>query len=185
MLPYAQNNQSPPNQHFSQQPPYQQFSSQYPTQTQSFSGVANAVDSNGPPSFPSPANGNYNMPNAQGLPQRPNFSTPTQQGNKADSTSLNTPTEALSLDELVSNAAKAAEGATNPTEDKKEKKTKKESSKNIKLVYSDNNVSPEEKMARLPRYAFNPSNNPEPVLGTPDAAVTGTVRGADTIETQA
>jgi hypothetical protein len=37
-----------------------------------------------------------------------------------------------------------------------EKKAKKEKDKNAKMVYSDNEVSPEEKMAKMPRYAFVP-----------------------------
>jgi hypothetical protein len=37
-----------------------------------------------------------------------------------------------------------------------EKKPKKEKDKNTKMVYSDNEFSPEEKMAKLPRYAFVP-----------------------------
>lgn len=73
---------------------------------------------------------------------------------------------ATSLDELVSGAARnaekgvgavvtgnagaKAEGAAD------EKKGKKEKDKNVKMVYSDNEVSPEEKMAQLPRYAFAP-----------------------------
>lgn len=72
---------------------------------------------------------------------------------------------ASSLDDLVSGAAKDADkAATNdnkppsgktivPVEEKKSKKDKDKS----KLVYSDNEVSPEEKMAQLPRYAFVPT----------------------------
>jgi len=37
-----------------------------------------------------------------------------------------------------------------------EKKDKKEKSKASHLVYSDHESSPEEKMARMPRYAFTP-----------------------------
>ena len=39
-----------------------------------------------------------------------------------------------------------------------EKVPKKEKDKNktSRLVYSDNEVSPEEKMAKMPRYAFTP-----------------------------
>jgi len=37
-----------------------------------------------------------------------------------------------------------------------EKKVKKEKDKNAKLIYSDNEVSPEEKMAKMQRYAFVP-----------------------------
>jgi len=39
---------------------------------------------------------------------------------------------------------------------KGEKRPKKEKEKEIKLVYSDNETSPEEKMAKLSRYAFVP-----------------------------
>ncbi|KAL8717186.1 MAG: hypothetical protein Q9225_005548 [Loekoesia sp. 1 TL-2023] len=73
---------------------------------------------------------------------------------------------ATSLDELVSGAARDAEKAANAGSNAKdaskadgmseEKKGKKEKDKNMKLVYSDNEVSPEEKMAQLPRYAFAP-----------------------------
>ena len=74
---------------------------------------------------------------------------------------------ATSLDELVSGAAKDADRATNAGEAKpelpkaeipaEEKKGKKEKDKNMKLIYSDNEVSPEEKMAQMSRYAFAPS----------------------------
>ncbi|KAL8769568.1 MAG: hypothetical protein Q9209_004500 [Squamulea sp. 1 TL-2023] len=69
---------------------------------------------------------------------------------------------ATSLDDLVSGAARDAAKATNlvgingtnPVEAPEDKKGKKD--KAAKLVYSDNEVSPEEKMAHLPRYAFAP-----------------------------
>lgn len=38
-----------------------------------------------------------------------------------------------------------------------EKKARKEKDKSTKLVYSDNETSPEEKMAKLSRYAYVPS----------------------------
>ena len=71
---------------------------------------------------------------------------------------------ASSLDDLVSGAAKDADKAAEvksevpKAEESKpeEKKGKKEKDKNMKLVYSDNDVSPEEKMAQMPRYAFAP-----------------------------
>lgn len=72
---------------------------------------------------------------------------------------------ASTLDDLVSGAAKdadkAATGQSNAAGSKaaagaEEKKGKKEKDKG-KLVYSDNDISPEEWMARLPRYAFVPS----------------------------
>lgn len=73
---------------------------------------------------------------------------------------------ATSLDDLVSGAAKDADKAAGTTETKPdvpkieepaEKKGKKEKDKNMTLIYSDNDVSPEEKMAQMPRYAFAPS----------------------------
>lgn len=88
------------------------------------------------------------------------------------------PTEATSLDELISSASKRADenarkaaspqplaatqsaGETHLAKDQaveeKTEKKDKEKSKNTRLVYSDNGVSPEEKMARLSRYAFTP-----------------------------
>ena len=74
---------------------------------------------------------------------------------------------ASSLDDLVSGAAKDAdkkatapqlktEGTNLTPPQQEEKKGKKEKDK-MKLIYSDNETSPEEKMAKLPRYAFNPS----------------------------
>jgi len=43
-----------------------------------------------------------------------------------------------------------------------EKKPKKE--KPIKMIYSDNDMSPEERMAKMPRYAFIPDGKTEPAL---------------------
>ena len=85
--------------------------------------------------------------------------------------SLDTPAvlsaNASSLDDLVSGAAKDADKAASGVANKpdvgkniesiEEKKGKKEKDKNMKLVYSDNDISPEEKMAKMPRYAFAPS----------------------------
>ncbi|KAL2063801.1 hypothetical protein VTL71DRAFT_5606 [Oculimacula yallundae] len=55
-----------------------------------------------------------------------------------------------------------------------EKKSKKE--KPIKMIYSDNDLSPEERMAKMPRYAFVPEGKTEPsiveVVTVPAMAVT-------------
>jgi len=88
-------------------------------------------------------------------------------------------TAAASIDDLISSASKQAdanaaahiptEATANPTtpvppavkdepsEDKAAKKDKEKASKTTRLVYSDNEISPEEKMASLPKYAFTPS----------------------------
>ena len=69
------------------------------------------------------------------------------------------------VDGLVSGAAKDADKAESiangkpeakAVEPQDEKKGKKDKDKNSKLIYSDNEISPEEKMAQLPRYAFVP-----------------------------
>ena len=75
---------------------------------------------------------------------------------------------ASSLDDLVSGAAKdadKADAASKVEAPQGEKKVRKEKEKNVKLVYSDNDVSPEEKMARLPRYAFVPDAEKDGVAG--------------------
>jgi hypothetical protein len=80
---------------------------------------------------------------------------------------------ASSLDDLVSGAARdvgKANAASTVEALHGEKKAKKEKEKNVKLVYSDNDVSPEEKMARLPRYAFVPEEGKDPMAG--DATAT-------------
>lgn len=56
---------------------------------------------------------------------------------------------------------------TEPTEKPEEKKSKKD--KPIKMIYSDNELSPEERMAMMPRYAFNPTGETETSLVEADA----------------
>jgi len=63
-----------------------------------------------------------------------------------------------------------------------EKPTKKEKSKPTRMVYSDSETSPEEKMARLPRYAFVPERREGTVFrGATTAAVAETVTVSDEI----
>ncbi|KAL4881235.1 hypothetical protein BJY04DRAFT_61887 [Aspergillus karnatakaensis] len=91
-----------------------------------------------------------------------------------------------SIDDLISGAAKdadqAAATAPKPTEGAEEKSSKKDKSKQSRLVYSDNETSPEEKMASLPRYAFVPDRRMETTLEElPSSAVVGTIRESETI----
>lgn len=73
---------------------------------------------------------------------------------------------ATSLDDLLSGAAKEADKADiKQDEPQEEKKAKKEKDKSTRLVYSDNNISPEEKMAQMPRYAFAPNAKEESLSG--------------------
>lgn len=63
------------------------------------------------------------------------------------------------------------ESAENP--EPAEKKSKKD--KPVKMIYSDNDMSPEEKMAQMPRYAFVPDGKTETALV--DAATVPGVAG--------
>jgi len=65
-------------------------------------------------------------------------------------------------------------GTPKPAEDGKKGK------KSTRLIYSDQQTSPEEKMAGMSRYSFTPRKS-ETVLGPVDASVTGIVRGPDDV----
>ncbi|EAW08357.1 putative C2H2 finger domain protein [Aspergillus clavatus NRRL 1] len=153
------------------------------------------------PSFPQRPG---SLPAAPSLPQRPAFGAPqvnayqmqqmhmghpipsgvpptAPNGSRAEASSISS-----SVNDLVSGAAKeadqaaaAAKAGAGTTE---EKPSKKDKGKPTRLVYSDNDTSPEEKMARLPRYAFVPDHRGETTLGElPGSVVVGTIRDSDTI----
>lgn len=82
------------------------------------------------------------IPGGSGLPQRPGFSGPPP-GFPTNGAPPGADFNA-SLDDLIADAQK-------PADVPQEKKSKKD--KNIKLVFFDEIISPEEKMALLPRYA--------------------------------
>ena len=82
-------------------------------------------------------------------------------------------TISTSVDDLITGAAKQAEAAADK-EKKSEEKPKKDKSK-ARLVYSDNEISPEEKMARLARYAYVPAEETA-VEEVPASTVVGTMR---------
>lgn len=82
--------------------------------------------------------------------------------------------EAKDKSNIASNTGNANQVTSQPsqpkTEEKKSKKDK-EKDKKTRMVYSDDEISPEEKMARLPRYAFAP-NGTEVVMGGAAPAIT-------------
>ncbi|KAI1921403.1 hypothetical protein LOZ58_002284 [Ophidiomyces ophidiicola] len=147
------------------------------------------------------------LPAAPGLPQRPSFSAPQvnswqmQQMHHA-SIPVQPPASTLLantelgaqpavvpaagraiLDEARRNdePQKSAQAAA-PEETTEGKLSKKEKAKASRLVYSDSEVSPEEKMAKLPRYAFVPERKEETVLrDATTAAVARTVDASDEI----
>lgn len=115
-----------------------------------------------------------NPPENRTLTQSPQGAPPTH--TEAQSSLSN------DVDDLLYGAAKDADKAESiangkleakAEEPQDEKKGKKD--KNAKLVYSDNEISPEEKMAQLPRYAFVPSEKDGKLSGeatTSTASVT-------------
>jgi hypothetical protein len=101
----------------------------------------------------------------------------------------NVSNRATSLEDLLSGAAKEADradtiatakGEAKQDEPQEDKKAKKEKDKSTKLVYSDNDISPEEKMAQMPRYAFAPIGKEESMSGGANmAAITVTTGSKD------
>jgi hypothetical protein len=90
-------------------------------------------------------------------------------GEKPEATAISS-----SIDDLISGAAKQADQAAataKPADSAEEKPSKKDKSKQSRLVYSDNETSPEEKMAKLPRYAFDPDRRTETALQELPASV--------------
>ncbi|KAF2186523.1 hypothetical protein K469DRAFT_686917 [Zopfia rhizophila CBS 207.26] len=185
---FAPAQQFPPN-----GPPYQ---GQYSGAIQQFGGSFQFGQNNGPPpSRTPPVNGTLpprpaNVIAPQGLPQRPQFGAlapsqfPTPQQSRAgqngpaygqvpSGNELSNDVISASVDELISDA-KGAATAILTADAAAEKKAKKD--KNIKLVYFDESVSPEEKLAQKARYAFTPEQRNDVVLDIPmGGAVTSTV----------
>ena len=76
-----------------------------------------------------------------GLPARPDIATDSA--------------FASSVDDLISNAKAQAASSSQPVE----KKAKKDKKDNQRMIYSDNEISPEEKMSHITRYSFTPSRS--------------------------
>lgn len=75
---------------------------------------------------------------------------------------VQTPAQALTPAAVTPTPAVEPQAAATP--EVAEKKAKKDKDKNAKLIYSDNEVSPEEKMAKMSRYEFIPDTKIETVL---------------------
>lgn len=76
-------------------------------------------------------------------------------------------------------------GAANDVASKTEgiNKPKKEKTKPaVRLVYNDDTLSPEEKMAQLPRYAYVPDKSTQTALSElPGNAIVGAIQDSDTV----
>lgn len=113
------------------------------------------------------------------------MSSEAQPASEAQQTQTPTIT-ASEVDELIASVTGSAEAdkqaPPEPTSEKKPKK-EKEKDKATKLVYSDNEFSPEEKMAKMSRYAFNPADQKEETVlaNAVEATVTGPVVGQDDV----
>ena len=134
------------------------------------------------------------LPSAPGLPQRPSFGAPTvnafqlqqmHQGHIPNSglphtdqpklpNGISTPASNLipaTVAELpqqsipLQTSTETPKEEVKPAESSTEKKSKKDKDKDIKLVYSDNEISPEEKLSKLARYAFYPVRQEAPTAG--------------------
>ena len=122
-----------------QQPPYHQ---PYPPQ---YSG-----QSMNPPNA-QPFQPPYSAP--PGLPPHPAYNAPNPMSMVPTRNGVD-PNLAASVDDLIASVAKDVQAAAAPKEATKEKKSKKSKDKdNIRLVYSDNEISVEEKMAQLRGFA--------------------------------
>lgn len=129
-----------------------------------------------------------------GLPQRPALGAPTVNAQQMQQMHMGHPIpptpshvngDANQATGQVSSSAgdlAAKKAASKPTE-ATDKPSKKEKSKSTRMIYSDETVSPEEKMAQLPRYAFARDRlTQETALGElPGAVVVGTIRTSDTV----
>jgi hypothetical protein len=148
-----------------------------------------------PPAHDLPPRQN-SLPSAPGLPQRPTFNAPhvsreqlaeMHSGNMGGGPAA-TPHEsganATSVDDLISGAAAqqakkpslSQHPTPTPAPEKEAEGVSKKSKKVTRLVYSDQEVSPEEKMAQMPRYAFSPDKNAEETHLAPVTANLGVVQ---------
>ncbi|KAK7967050.1 uncharacterized protein PG986_001327 [Apiospora aurea] len=104
-----------------------------------------------PPQYPQ---GGFNYPPSN-LPSRPGSNLPAPSGLPLDLASLGDHIDQMIRDlERGEAAPKSATPAT-AEEPAPEKKSKKDKDKNVRMVYDDD-LSPEERMALMPRYAFVP-----------------------------
>lgn len=139
------------------QPPQQQYEQPYGQPGFPAQAPPNAAYNQPPYGYspnPLPARPGANLPNAPGLPQRP-----TQggfwNGPGAPPPGADGAAPGDDIDKLIRMAEAGIKPAQKPEEETGEKK-KKDKDKKGKMFYDDAEVSPEERMAALSRYAFTP-----------------------------
>lgn len=137
------------------------------------------------------------LPAASNLPQRPAFAappvnalqmqqmhmghlppTPVASGYSNGDSAQSTEHVATPVDNQISGAAKETIPKTEGISKPKKEKAKPA----IRLVYNDDTLSPEEKMAQLPRYAYVPDKSTQTALGElPGNAIVGAIQDSDTV----
>ncbi|KAK7430991.1 hypothetical protein QQZ08_002521 [Neonectria magnoliae] len=127
------------------QPPYEQHSGQ-----PAYPGQAPPAAAYGYPGGALPARPSGNLPPAPGLPQRP-----TQGGSWSGPGAAPGAASGDDIDQLIRMAEAGIKPPQKPeAADDGDKKGKKE--KKTRMLYDDAEISPEERMAALPRYVFTP-----------------------------
>lgn len=137
------------------------------------------------------------LPAASNLPQRPAFAappvnalqmqqmhmghlppTPVASGYSNGDSAQSTENVSTPVDNQISGAAKE----TTPKTEGISKPKKEKAKPAIRLVYNDDTLSPEEKMAQLPRYAYVPDKSTQTALGElPGNAIVGAIQDSDTV----
>lgn len=143
------------------------------------------------PAEATPHSRSGSLPAMAGLPQRPAVGAPAVNAQQMHQYHMGHPTPATGPANGEAKQAPgqaspsgngATTGATTETPKTEEKPSKKEKAK-TRLVYSDETLSPEEKMAQLPRYAFTRDRvTTDTVIGElPGSVVVGAIRDSDTV----
>ena len=156
----------------------------------------------GAPSYPQqqppPSDNRFmGLPAAPSLPQRPAFAvpsvnahemqqmhmghvppTPAPSGYSNGSSARPTENVCTPVDNHISGAANDAASQTEGGNKPKKEKAKPA----IRMIYNDDTLSPEEKKAQLPRYAYVPDKSTQTVLGdVPGNAIVGAIQDSDTV----
>lgn len=137
------------------------------------------------------------LPAVSNLPQRPAFAAPAVNAHQMQQLHMgqqvSTPTTPVYPNGSTTpapaqvpsdgNAQAAAETEAPAETEATEKPAEKPKAKpEIRQIYSHETISPVERMAQLPRYAWNPDRGDETVLvDVPSSTVVGAVQDSDTV----
>lgn len=104
--------------------------------------------------------------------------TPAASGYSNGSSAQPTENVSTPVDNQIPGAANDVVSKTEGSSKPKKEKTKPA----IRMVYNDDTLSPEEKMAQLPRYAYVPDQSTQTALSElPGNAIVGAIQESDTV----